>query len=122
MKLKYFKPHEFACKCGKCGKGFEQMDENLLRMLDDLREKAGIPLVLSSAYRCPEHNGSLKEAVPNSSHTKGMAVDIRCTDSSSRFKILKAAFEVGFRRIEPRSVWVHLDVDPDKPQDVVFYG
>lgn len=97
------------------------MDEKLLRMLDDLREKAGIPIVLSSAYRCRAHNESLLEAVEDSAHTKGKAVDIKCRDSGTRFKILKAAFEVGFRRIEPRETWVHLDVDESKPQDVVFY-
>lgn len=97
------------------------MDENLLRMLDDLREKVGAPLVLSSAYRCKAHNASLDEAVEDSSHTKGKAVDIKCIDSRTRFKILKAAFEVGFRRIEPRETWIHVDVDSDKPQDVVFY-
>ena len=90
-------------------------------MLDELWEKAGIPLVLSSAYRCRAHNESLQEAVEDSAHTKGKAVDIRCNDSATRFKILKAAFEVGFRRIEPRETWVHVDVDESKPQDVVFY-
>lgn len=97
------------------------MDEKLLHMLDDLREKTGIPIVISSAYRCRAHNESLYEAVEDSAHTKGKAVDIKCLDSRTRFKILKAAFEVGFRRIEPRETWVHLDVDESKPQDVVFY-
>ena len=97
------------------------MDERLLQMLDDLRHKAGVPLVLSSAYRCKAHNESLAEAVEDSAHIKGKAVDIKCYNSATRFKILKAAFEVGFRRIEPRETWVHVDVDTDKPQDVVFY-
>lgn len=119
--MKYFKPEEFSCKCGKCGHGYDMMDEKLLVMLDALREKAGIPLVLSSAFRCPVHN-KVVGGVTESSHTKGKAVDIRCTDSKNRFKILKAAFEVGFRRIEPKSTWVHVDVDDSKPQDVVFYN
>ena len=118
--MRYFKPSEFTCKCG-CGQGFDKMDSRLLDMLDKLREKSGIPLVLSSAYRCPTHNKAIG-GVSDSAHTKGKAVDIRCTDSKNRFKILKAAFEVGFRRIEPKSTWVHIDVDESKPQDVVFYN
>lgn len=118
--MRYFKPREFTCKCG-CGRGFDEMDEKLLEMLDALREKSGIPLVISSAYRCPEHNKSVGGVI-DSAHTKGKAVDIRCNDSKNRFKILKAAFEVGFRRIEPKSTWVHVDVDESKPQDVVFYN
>lgn len=118
--MRYFKPSEFACKCG-CGRGYDEMDKKLLEMLDSLREKSGIPLVINSAYRCSEHNKTIG-GVANSAHTKGKAVDIRCTDSKNRFKILKAAFEVGFRRIEPKSTWVHVDVDESKPQDVVFYN
>ena len=118
--MKYFKPSEFTCKCGKCGQGFGQMDEKLLSMLDTLRERVGIPLVLSSAFRCEAHNLAVG-GVKNSTHTKGKAVDIKCLDSHTRFKLLKAAFEIGFRRIEPRETWVHLDVDESKPQDVVFF-
>ena len=118
--MKYFKPEEFKCQCGKCGHGFDMMDKQLLEMLDKLREEAGIPLVISSAYRCPEHNKAIG-GVANSAHSQGKAVDIRCRDSHNRFKILKATFTVGFRRIEPKETWVHVDVATDKPQDVVFY-
>ena len=97
------------------------MNSRLLEMIDNLREKSGIPLVINSAYRCTTHNKAVG-GVADSAHTKGKAVDIRCTDSKNRFKILKAAFEVGFRRIEPKSTWVHVDVDESKPQDVVFYN
>ena len=96
------------------------MDKKLLSMLDTLRERVGIPLVLSSAFRCEAHNLAVG-GVKNSTHTKGKAVDIKCLDSHTRFKLLKAAFETGFRRIEPRETWVHLDVDESKPQDVVFF-
>lgn len=119
--LRFFKPKEFQCKCGKCGLGYDMMDKKLLHMLDDLREKAGIPIFIGSAYRCKEHNDTILGAVEDSAHLKGKAVDIRCNDSATRFKILKAAFEAGFRRIEPRETWVHVDVDESKPQDVVFY-
>lgn len=118
--MKYFKEKEFLCKCG-CGKGtFDDMNPKLLKMLDELRGKAGIPIVLSSAFRCSKHNKKVG-GVTNSSHVKGMAVDMKCYDGRTRFKILKAAFEVGFRRIEPKSTWIHVDVDPDKTQDTVFY-
>ena len=41
--LRFFKPEEFACKCG-CGRGYDDMDAGLLRMLDEARALAGIPL------------------------------------------------------------------------------
>lgn len=117
--LRYFKPHEFACKCRRCGKGFDDMDPTLLGMLDELRKRVGEPLILASAFRCKAHNGEIG-GVADSSHMKGFAVDIECWDSHLRFKIVKEAMNMGFRRIEWRKTWIHLDIDPDKPQDVLF--
>ena len=117
--LNHFSPSEFRCRCG-CGAGIEQMDPELLSMLDKAREIAGIPFVLSSAFRCPEHNRTVG-GVSNSAHVRGYAVDIRCVDSHSRFTMLQALLKAGFRRIELAPTWIHVDCDPDKPQDVAFY-
>jgi hypothetical protein len=96
------------------------MDPEVLRMLDEARKLAGIPFSLSSAYRCAKHNKSVG-GVADSAHTRGYAVDIRCTDSHSRFVMLQALLEAGFRRIELAPTWIHVDNDPDKPRDVAFY-
>ena len=119
LSLRHFSPVEFRCKCG-CGAGMEKMDADLLQMLDEARDLAGIPFPLSSAYRCARHNKAVG-GVPASAHTRGYAVDIRCVDSHSRFAILQALLEAGFRRIELAPTWIHVDCDPDKPQDVAFY-
>lgn len=119
--LRHFKPAEFACRCGRCGRGFADMDPDLLLRLDELRERVGEPLVISSAFRCEDHNAAVG-GVRGSSHTRGLAVDLRCLNSRLRFKLVKSALELGFRRIEPMKTWVHLDVDPEKPQDVLFFG
>ena len=97
--LRFFKPEEFACKCG-CGRGYDDMDAGLLRMLDEARALAGIPFSLSSAFRCAKHNKAVG-GVADSAHTHGYAV---------------------FRRIEAGPTWVHVDNDPAKPQDVIFYA
>ena len=96
--------------------GYEMAFPAILNMLD----LAGIPFPLSSAYRCPKHNKAVG-GVPTSAHTRGYAVDIRCVDSHSRFVMLQALLEVGFRRIELAPTWIHVDNDPDKPRDVAFY-
>ena len=59
--------------------------------------------------------------MPTSAHTRGYAVDIRCVDSHSRFVMLQALLEAGFRRVELAPTWIHVDNDPDKPRDVAFY-
>ena len=118
--LRFFKPEEFACKCG-CGRGYDDMDAGLLRMLDEARALAGIPFSLSSAFRCAKHNKAVG-GVADSAHTHGYAVDIKCTSSHYRFRIISALLEAGFRRIESGPTWVHVDNDPAKPQDVIFYA
>ena len=50
---KYFSERELTCRCG-CGD--VEMDPVLLDKLDDLRERIGVPLFLTSAKRCEEHN------------------------------------------------------------------
>ncbi len=117
--MRFFRPEEFLCKCG-CGAGVERMDPAMLAMLDEARRLAGIPFVVSSAYRCPAHNAAVG-GVKDSAHARGHAVDIRCTSSQERFVMLAALMDAGFRRIELAPTWLHVDNDPDKPQDVAFY-
>ena len=64
------------------------MDEDFLYSLDHARELAGIPFVITSAYRTPEKNKEVGGS-ENSSHLKGLAVDIRVRSSSERYTILK---------------------------------
>ena len=50
---KYFKDSEFKACTPSCS--IEQMDKAFLSLLDDIREYAGIPIVLNSAYRSPAY-------------------------------------------------------------------
>ena len=94
------------------------MSKEFLFVLDEAREIAGIPFVINSAYRSPEHPLSIKN--PSSSHIKGLAVDIKATDSNTRFKIVEALVSVGFTRIGIADTFIHVDLDLDKTQNV--YG
>jgi len=94
------------------------MSKEFLFVLDEAREFAGIPFIINSAYRSPEHPLSIKN--PSSSHIKGLAVDIKATDSTTRFKIVKALVEVGFKRIGIADTFIHVDLDLDKTQNVIW--
>lgn len=74
--VRYFKPAEFACKCG-CGLGADRMDIMTVRYLDVLRHELKQPMILSSAYRCPDHNARVSSTGRNGPHTTGKAVDVR---------------------------------------------
>ena len=103
---KYFKEIEY------------NMDLAFLAKLDKAREYAGMPFVINSAYRSPEHPESIKN--PTSSHIKGLAVDIRTTDSRTRYKVLEALIHVGFNRIGIADSFIHVDDDKEKSSNVVW--
>jgi len=103
---KYFKEIEY------------KMDKDFLAKLDKAREYAKMPFVINSAYRSPDHPESIKN--PSSSHIKGLAVDIKATDSRTRYRILDALMSVGFNRIGIASTFIHVDDDKDKSSDVIW--
>jgi len=103
---KYFKEVEY------------KMDKDFLAKLDKAREFAKVPFVINSAYRSPEHPQSIKN--PTSSHIKGLAVDIKTTDSRTRYKVLNALIQVGFNRIGISDTFIHVDDDKDKSQQVIW--
>ena len=96
----------------------KNMDVNFLAKLDEAREYAGIPFIINSAYRSPTHKESIKN--PTSSHIKGLAVDISVKDSITRFKVLDALIAVGFTRVGIASTFIHVDLDFDKSQNVIW--
>lgn len=118
---RYFKESEFQKCVPSCHES--DMDAGFLVLMDMVREKAGIPLVLNCAYRSKEWDKQ-KGRTGNSAHTRGKAMDIRCNTSSNRYKIVKAALECGIKRIGIAKTYVHLDNDASLAQGVIwdYYG
>ncbi len=115
----HFSRKEFACRCG-CGK--DDVHPLLVMALEDLREELGRPVVITSGVRCPEWNRAVGGR-PNSAHLTGEAADIAVAGSAERMDLVRAALEVGFRRVGVAREFVHLDVSPTLPQDVLWvYG
>ncbi len=113
--MSYFKDTEFKCKC--CSKII--VSAWLVHLLNKVRDIYGKPMIVNSGYRCKKHNEKVggKE---NSAHRRGTAADIKCTNSHDRFIIIKLAYEVGFKRLKPYSTFIHLDVDEELPQEVLW--
>lgn len=97
----------------------DKMDKTFLLKLDEARERAGIPFVINSAYRTPEHNAKIGGKA-NSSHLKGLAVDISVSGSRQRFIVLNALLEVGFTRIGIADTFIHVDLDSGKSKEVIW--
>lgn len=76
---KYFKASEFMCK--------DRSEEilvcqELLDVLDKIREHFNAPIIINSGYRTPSWNSKV-DGAPNSYHCKGMAADIVVKGHSS---------------------------------------
>lgn len=112
---KNFDRKEFQCPC--CGS--DGVDLTLVEILQNIRDDLGYPLSISSGYRCLSHNHDVG-GVDSSSHTRGLAVDIRCGSGGQRFNLLRLALEHGITRIGVSGSFVHLDIDSNKPQNVIW--
>jgi len=113
---KNFRRDEFACK--HCQRN--EIKESFVRQLQVARDVLDMPMIITSGYRCPEHNQALVDAgsaVEESAHVKGIAADIRCGGADKRFKLIEALLEAGFSRIGIGFNFVHVDADESKPQE-----
>lgn len=117
MELKYFTPAEFRRAVPSCD--ISLMRESTLRRLDRAREIAGIPFIINSAYRSPSYE-KIKGRSGSGAHTLGAAVDIRCLDNESRWRIVFGALSAGFTRIGLGSNFVHLDDVSELPSPRIW--
>lgn len=102
------------------------LQDEFVKKLDIARGLAGIPFVITSGFRTPAANQSVIGAVPDSSHLKGLAVDLRVRSSREAALIMDSAKSAGIDRrgIYVDSYWnprhIHIDIDPDKITEVLF--
>lgn len=118
---KNFKEEDFACKCGTgCGKGYKDMDKQFMTKVFALRDMSGLPMAVTSGYRCPKHPESLKR--PTSAHIGGFAIDFKVQSSQAAFTFMLCAMKVGLVRIgwNQRYDFFHIDGAPHLPQNVLF--
>jgi Uncharacterized protein conserved in bacteria len=109
--VKHFQFREFDSPDSP-GSGIH-MDLEFVLLLDQLRERIGVPLKINSGYRSTQHNAKVG-GVDSSSHTLGWAADIHADTDELRARIILEASALGIKRIGIAKTFVHLDVDPTK--------
>lgn len=104
----YFTFAELRCKhCEKM-----EFSDSFLHYLDELRSTWNKPMILNSAYRCPQHPEEVKKEEPGE-HTRG-AVDVRIFGAEA-YSLLKVAQQLGWAGIGLQqkgpfvSRYIHLD-------------
>jgi len=90
----HFKDKELACKC--CGK--QQMRVGFMSQLEALRMTYDKPMIVTSGYRCPDHNSKVSSTGKFGPHTTGCAVDI-AVHGRRAYELLGLAIRFGFTGI-----------------------
>ena len=83
------------------------MDALFLAQIDNAREYAGLPFIISSGWRCVKHNKEVGSTSNN--HTSGKAADIQCLNGPDRIKMVLGLTRAGFRRIGIKRSFIHAD-------------
>lgn len=111
---RHFKREEFACK--HCGDN--RIASVFVDQLDELRERVGFALPVTSGYRCPIHNARVSSTGANGPHTTGFAVDL-AVDRARAHKVLEVALQMGFAGVGVQQKgtvrFIHLDTLPQAP-------
>ena len=93
------------CKCGceAC-----EMDDEFMDELQYIRELLQFPFIISSGYRCYEHNQKVSRRSMGD-HTIGKAVDILIKDRYKRRALLKVIFNRNvFKDIAVDRIFIHV--------------
>ncbi len=92
----------------------------LAMALEDVRERLGAPIVISSGYRSPALNEAVGGA-PNSAHVLGFAADITCPGFGRPLSVCRAIASMPNLRYDQiihefgtpaGGGWCHLSIDP----------
>ena len=105
MNYKYFSIEEFNCQ----QTGENEMVEEFIHKLDELREACGFPFKITSGYRSPSHSIEARKAKPGT-HAQGIACDIAVSGGAQRHTIIKEAMRLGFTGIGVAKTFVHVDI------------
>lgn len=108
--MKHFKPSEFACAC--CG--VAEMDPEVQKKIDFIRDRLGVPIHLNSAYRCSAHNREVG-GKRDSKHLLGQAIDASTANMTAekRRQFLELAL-TQFWGIGIAPTFFHLDMGPPR--------
>jgi len=108
--FKYFSKDEFDCQVT----GNNEMKDEFIHKLDELREACGFPFVISSGYRDPSHPIEARKAKAGT-HAQGIAADIAVSGGAERYKIVSEAMRLGFTGVGVAKTFIHVDIRETTP-------
>lgn len=114
---KHFTMEEIKCNCG-CGYG--DVRHELLYRLEVARSLARLPFIITSWCRCDVYNGKVGGSI-DSSHLRGLAVDISAPGRDVMARTLFFLTCAGFSRIGVGKDFIHVDCDRSKTPNIIWF-
>ena len=116
-----FSYDELKCRGKKCCGSSCPMDTRFMEALQILRSHIGIPFTVTSGFRCRVHNSRIRGSANNSSHTKGLAADIKVKGMTPRevYNIAKRLPEFSTASFGVYNSFLHISTDG---RSALWYG
>lgn len=80
--------------------------------LDDIRERYGYPIYITSGYRCPKLNKAVG-GKPTSQHLKAEAADLRWDANLLKFILQRCKFDQLIEEKSGKTKWIHISFKRD---------
>lgn len=109
---KYFKKSEFKCPCGKCNGYGKGIYKSLVDNMNVIRKKYGVPITITSGYRCQTYNDSLIGSSKTSKHLTGQACDWYCSLNKSQSKRVEI---MNYIKTLPNYNYTYCNIDNNYP-------
>ena len=108
--FKYFTRDEFKCQ----ETGENRIEDEFIYKLDHLRGVLGWACTITSGYRDPSHSIEARKSTPGT-HARGIACDIKVSNGSQSYAIIKNAQSMGFNGIGVAKTFIHVDTRDTTP-------
>lgn len=98
------------------------LQDSTCQKLSIARGIAQVPFIITCGLRTVDQNAALSESVQDSAHLTGNGVDLACSDSQTRYAMIKGLLGAGFNRIGIYSAHLHADDSPTLPPNVCWFN
>lgn len=90
-----------------------------MERLDEIREKYGKPIIITSGYRCQELNKKVG-GKSNSFHLKGLAADLKYSVELWSFLVQHTKFDQLIMETSKYTKWIHISFSKENERNQVL--
>ncbi len=117
--VRHFQSYEFDSPF-EVGSGM-RMKQHFIRLIDEVRHRVGFVMSVSSGFRTPEHNSSIKNSngvqysSSNSPHMSGIASDVLTNDLNDTLKLMTTIMQVRNQKYPTMSLGIGIYGSSSRP-------